>query len=95
MPGWHNACRVSPQLGRMEGEINVEEEKKIRNLKRADRQCPTNYGMTSSHQSPGNEEVTGARAVGGGSVENVTEKGETAEKLLATDLTLVTHILKG
>ncbi|KAA8593454.1 hypothetical protein FQN60_009570, partial [Etheostoma spectabile] len=50
----------------MEVEINVEEEKKIRDLRRADRQCPTHYRMTSSHQSPGNEEVTGARSVGGG-----------------------------
>ncbi|KAI4826523.1 hypothetical protein KUCAC02_029969 [Chaenocephalus aceratus] len=41
--------------------------------------------MTSSHQSPGNGEVTGDRAVGGGSVENVTDDGESVEKLLSAD----------
>lgn len=40
--------------------------KEDRDLRRADRQCPTYYRMTSSHQSPGNREGTGARDVGGG-----------------------------
>lgn len=62
MPGWHDARSVSSQLGRMEGGINEEED---RDLSRADKQCPTHYRMTSSHQSPGNREVTGMW-VGGG-----------------------------
>lgn len=69
MPGWHDARSVSSQLGRMEGGINEEED---RDLSRADKQCPTHYRMTSSHQSPGNREVTGMWV--GGSVENVTEE---------------------
>lgn len=63
MPGWHDARCVSFQLGRMEGGINEEED---RDLSRAGKQCPTHYRMTSSHQSPGNREVTGMWAGEGG-----------------------------
>lgn len=58
--------------------------KEDRDLRRADRQCSTHYRMTSSHQSPGNREVTGARSVGGGSVENVTGEEDTARRRLNT-----------
>lgn len=51
--------------------------------------------MTSSHQSPGNGEVTGAWAVGGGPVENVTVEGQTVGKVFATDQTLIQRELHG
>lgn len=55
MPGWHDARCVSSQLGKDRGRDQWGGREEVdRNLRRADRQCPTHYRMTSSHQLPGN-----------------------------------------
>lgn len=58
-----------------------------RDLRRAHRQCPSYYRMTSSYQSPGNGEVTGARDVGGGQLRMSQKK----DKLWRNCWALIKH----